>query len=277
MAATALMAPEARTGLAAAGALPVLRNGVTAVVVHVQGGGLLRDGQKFLAPTALVVALAAGHAVARLAARRHTLPYAVLLGALPVLVLPSLAWGAGGRLARTAYPASWTELRAAVAAAPAGDVAVLPWRLYRRFDWNGNRVVLDPMPRLLPRQVVVNDDLPLSTVTVSGEDRRARQITAGLARRDDLADLLRQAGVRYAVVHRRQPGAGEAEAALAELPVRYRSADLLLVELPGSLGPAGHPRPALAVGLGLATVAVTGALCAALRTVWRRRVLGSRR
>ncbi|HYT10094.1 MAG TPA: hypothetical protein VEL73_05470, partial [Mycobacteriales bacterium] len=49
--------------LAAAGAVPVLDGVLTAVVVHVPGGGLLRDGQKFLAPTALAVALAAGHAV----------------------------------------------------------------------------------------------------------------------------------------------------------------------------------------------------------------------
>jgi hypothetical protein len=261
--------------LAAAGRLPVLRSVLTAVVLHAPGGGLLRDGQKFLAPTALVLALAAGHAVARLAAARRTWPYAVLLAVLPVLTLPSLAAGAGGRLAGVDYPAGWLQLRSALAAAPPGDVAVLPWQQYRRLDWNGDRVVLDPLLRLLPRPVVVNDDLPLTTGTVRGEDTRAARVTAGLAAGQDLAGLLRAAGVGYAVVHRTQPGAAAAEAAVAGLPVRYRSADLLLVDLPGPTGPAPRPRPDLGVGLGLAGIALLGALCVALRGIRPRGLLGS--
>jgi len=264
--------------LALAGGLAVSRGALTVVVWHVPGGGLLRDGQKYLAPTALVLALAAGHAVERLAARRRGLPYAVLLGLLPVLVLPSLAAGAGGRLAGVHYPASWTELRAAVAAAPPGDVAALPWGPYRRFGWNGDRVLLDPLPRLLPRPVAVDDDLPLSTGTVRGEDPRAAQITAGLQRGADLAGLLRDAGVRYAVVHRGQPGAAQPEAALAGLPVRYRSADLLLVDLldvPSRPPNAPRPRPALLVGLGMAGLCLVGAFCRALSGIRTRRLLRS--
>jgi len=248
--------------LAAAGALPGVRDVLAALVAHLPGGGLLRDGQKFLAPAALVVALAAGHAVARLGARRRTLPYAVLLGVLPVLVLPSLAGGVSGRLAAVRYPQSWTDLRTEVAAAPAGDVAVLPWRLYRRFAWNGDRVLLDPLPRLLPR-------------AVRGENPRAAGITAGLDRGGDLVGLLRAGGIRYAVVHRTQPGAAAAEAALAGLPVRYRSADLLLVDLPEPVGPAPRPRPILGVGLGIATAAGIGAFCRTLASNRRRRLLGS--
>jgi hypothetical protein len=270
-----LAAGAAGFAVAAAGGLAWSRPLITAVVVHVPGGGLLRDGQKLLAPAALVVALAAGQAVARLAAARRTLPYAVLLGVLPVLVLPSLAAGASGRLTGVRYPASWLQLRAAVSAAPPGDVAVLPWALYRRFDWNGDRVLLDPLPRLLPRQVVVNDDLPLSTVTVRGENQRADAITAGLARGADPAGLLRTAGIRYAVVHRTQPGAGAVEAALTGLPVLFRSDDLLLVEIPGPLRPPPRPRPLLAAGLGLAGLALAGAAGVGLSSARRRRLLRS--
>jgi hypothetical protein len=60
--------------LAAAGAVPGLDAVLRAVVVHVPGGGLLRDGQKLLVPAALVVALAAGHAVDRLARAPRTAP-----------------------------------------------------------------------------------------------------------------------------------------------------------------------------------------------------------
>ena len=237
--------------LAAAGAVPGLDAVLRAVVVHVPGGGLLRDGQKLLAPAALVVALAAGHAVGRLARAPRTAPWAVLLAVLPVLALPGLAWGVGGRLAAAHYPADWLELRAAVAQAPPGEVAALPWGTYRRLDWAGDRVVLDPLPRLLDRRTLADDALPLSGVTVRGEDPRTARVSAGLAAGERLPDLLRSAGVRYAAVHRGQPGSAATERALAGLPVLFSSRDLLLVELPGPTGPTPGDRPWVAVlGLG---------------------------
>ncbi|HEV7653770.1 MAG TPA: hypothetical protein VGP36_03405 [Mycobacteriales bacterium] len=246
--------------LAAAGAVPGLDAVLRLVVVHVPGGGLLRDGQKLLAPTALVVAVAAGYAVARLAAIRTTVPYAVLLGVLPVLALPTLVWGVGGRLAAAEYPADWLQLRAAVSVAPAGEVAALPWGTYRRLDWDGNRVVLDPLPRLLDRRVLTDDDLPLSAVTVRGEDARSAAISAGIAAGQRLPDLLRANGIRYAVVHRTQPDSAATERALAGLPVLYRSPDLLLVELPGEVEPTPENEPWRAIlGLGVAGLA-TGAV-----------------
>jgi hypothetical protein len=239
--------------LAAAGALPGLDAVLRATVVHVPGGGLLRDGQKLLAPAALVVALGAGHAVDRLARAPRTAPWAVLLAVLPVLALPGLAWGVGGRLAASHYPADWQGLRAAVAPAPPGGVAALPWGTYRRLHWAGDRVVLDPLPRLLDRRVLADDALPLSSVTVHGEDARAARVSAGLAAGGRLPDVLRAAGVRYAAVHRTQPGSAETERALAGLPVLFTSRDLLLVELPGPVAPAPADRPWLAmVGLGAA-------------------------
>jgi hypothetical protein len=216
--------------------------------------------------------------VRSLAAARRTAPYAVLLAVLPVLALPTLAWGVGGRLAPADYPPSWTALRAAVDAAPPGEVASLPWTLYRRLGFAGDRVVLDPVPRLLDRRVLVNDDLPLAAATVRGEDARAAAVTAGLAAGQPLPDLLRAAGVRYAVVLRGQPGSAAAEAELAGLPVRLDTADLLLVELPGAVAapPADRPRVA-ALGLGLTAAALAGAAGAAVRARVRPGLLGSAR
>ena len=243
--------------LAAAGAVPGLDAVMRAVVVHVPGGGLLRDGQKLLAPAALVVALAAGNAVDRLARAPRTAPLAVLLAVLPVLALPGLAWGVGGRLTAARYPADWEGLRAAVAQAPPGQVAALPWGTYRRLDWAGDRVVLDPLPRLLDRRTLADDALPLSGVTVGGEDPRAARVTAALATGDRLPDVLRAAGVRYAAVHRTQPGSAGTERALAGLPVLFSSRDLLLVELPGPVAPTPAQRPWVAVvGLGAAVAGV---------------------
>ena len=239
--------------LAAAGAVPGLDAVLRAVVVHGPGGGLLRDGQKLLAPAALVVALAAGHAVDRLAKAPRTAPWAVLLAVLPVLALPGLAWGVGGRLTAAHYPTDWQGLRAAVASAPPGEVAALPWGTYRRLDWAGDRVVLDPLPRLLDRRTLADDALPLSSGTVRGEDPRAARVSAGLAAGERLPDVLRSAGVRYVAVHRTQPGSADTERALAGLPVLFTSRDLLLVELPGPTAPTPADRPWVAVaGLGAA-------------------------
>jgi hypothetical protein len=259
--------------LAGAGAVPGADAVLRAVVGDVPGGGLLRDSQKLLAPAAVLVATCAGYAVDRLAANRARVPYAVLLAALLVLALPGLGWGVGGRLAASDYPASWTALRRAVGD---GDVAALPWTLYRRFDWTGGRVVLDPLPRALDRHVLVNDDLPLSDRTVRGEDARAAAVTAGLAAGRPLVELLREAGVREAVVHRTQPGAADAELALAGLPVRLDTADLLLVEIPGPAAATPPTRPVLAwTGLGLTAFSSAGAGTAAIMRRRDRRLLQS--
>jgi hypothetical protein len=176
---------------------------------------------------------------------------------LPVLALPGLAWGVGGRLTAAHYPADWLGLRAAVAQAPPGEVAALPWGTYRRLDWAGDRVVLDPLPRLLDRRTLADDALPLSGVTVGGEDPRAARISAGLATGERLPETLRAAGVRYAAVHRTQPGSAATERALAGLPVLFTSRDLLLVELPGPTAPTPADRPWLAVvGLGVAAMSL---------------------
>ena len=117
---------------------------------------------------------------------------------LPVALLPSLAWGLHGRLRpRSTTPRAGrpcgAEVDRATAARP-GAVAVFPFTYYRRFAWNGDRVVLDPVPRLLDADVVANDDLPLPNGWSRGEDPRAARIRAGLDRGDDLAPCARRRG-----------------------------------------------------------------------------------
>ena len=113
--------------LAAAGTAPVAPV-LQWLVGHVPGAGLLRDGQKFLMPYALLVALGFGLGAERLATRltRALEPAAgrvLLAGAvlLPVMLLPDLAVGAAGALRPVRYPADWDAVAARVAAAP-GEV-----------------------------------------------------------------------------------------------------------------------------------------------------------
>lgn len=139
---------------------------------------------------------------------------AVFVMLLPVVVLPGLLWGAGGRLAPVDYPKEWRAAQAAVTADDQpGAVLVLPWSAYRGLDWSGQRVVaLDPATKLFDRRTLWNDDLVVGTpdggtVTVTGEDVRAREVArvlapdprTGLPEQLD-AGALGGLGVRYVVV-----------------------------------------------------------------------------
>ena len=118
---------------------------------------------------ALPLALGAGLGARRLADAVRgrgpaVLAAAGLVGAaallLPVIAVPDLVWGVGGRLQPVAYPADWQRVRDVVAAdAGPGDVLVLPFGAYRSFDWNDDRPQLDPAPRWLTRPTVVDDEL----------------------------------------------------------------------------------------------------------------------
>lgn len=215
------------------------------LVVEVPGGGLLRDGQKFLAPFVLVVALALGLTVERIldaGTLRELGPgvaraAAVALVAVPALLLPSLAFGAGGRLESVAYPTEWVDVQQLLDEAPAGDAASFPWTYYRRFGWNADRVVLDPVPRLLGRPVLANDALPLKDMTIAGENPRAARVSEAVDAVGPLTSALMAEGVRYVLVHR--PTAGS-EAVVARFPGAtelHRGPEFVVLDL----GPAAPP------------------------------------
>jgi uncharacterized membrane protein len=162
------------------------------------GFALLRDGQQFVAPLAVVVAAGTGMGLARLP--DWTAP-ALLL---PLVLLPGLAWGAGGRLRAAHYPADWARARAVVTADP-GDVLVLPWDAYRGYAWNDGRRVLDPLPRFLPGRVILNDGVRVAVphrpgIALAPEDPRARAVDGLVRSGAPLADALAAKGVRYVAI-----------------------------------------------------------------------------
>ncbi len=198
---------------AAAYAIPGLRALVDLAVAHLPGGGLVRDAQKFVAPLAVVEAVAFGLGVERLLAapwggpearaRRMRRAAAAGLVAAPVLLLPALAWGAAGRLAAVDYPPAFAAARAAMAADPVpGAVLVLPWHLYMAHPWNGDRVVLDPAQRWFTRRAVGNDDLELVGLTVPGEDPHGARLGPLVRGSAPLGPAMPAAGVRYVLLFR---------------------------------------------------------------------------
>jgi hypothetical protein len=208
------------------------------------GFALLRDGQQFVAPLAVLVAVGVGLAVDRLPDRAGlALPLPLLL--VPLLLLPGLAWGAGGRLRAVHYPADWSRARAIVAADP-GDVLVLPWEAYRGYPWNHGRRVLDPLPRFLPARVIVNDGVTVAVpggrgIALAAEDPRARALDPLVRSGAPLTDALAAQGVRYVAIDAGAPDGRLAgadrlisgpELALYRIPVQVRAHEPHPAQLP---------------------------------------------
>jgi hypothetical protein len=172
------------------------------------GFAVLRDGQQFAAPLAVVEAAGFGLAVSWVlrVARSPLLRdgRVVLTAALviaPVLFLPGLAWGAAGRLRPVQYPASWLAARQIITADPhPGSVLLLPWASYRRPGWNHGEAVLDPWPRLLTRTVLWNDGVQVGSVTLPPEDPAAVALTGLISSGRPLTARLAKDGVRYVIV-----------------------------------------------------------------------------
>ena len=185
------------------------RDALRSVISAWPATGVLREAQQFVAPLALAEACGFGLVVAW-ALNPSTFVEKGFdfaggtLGAValvvPVVLLPGLAWGAGGHLRPTWYPASWlAAARAIDDSAGRGDVLLLPWGTYRRPPWNHGQPVLDPWPRLLSRPVIWNDGTQVGDVALVPDDPRARALDGPIQGTGPLTGTLRAAGVRFVV------------------------------------------------------------------------------
>ncbi len=229
----------AAVGLLLAGAahLPGGEAALEWTVSHVPGGGLLRDGQKWLLPYVVLVAVGAGAAAASVAraVRRRDADLARLLPAVlalvPVLLLPDAAGRTWAALEPIQYPADLAE---AVAVLDRDDgpgyVATVPWSSYRRFSWGNDLSAADPLPRWTHHPAVVSDTLEVTGATVAGEDRAAAAVGAALAD-EEVVPALADLQVGWVLVYRDQPGAGDVDLAGSELVVDGQ--DVGLYRVPG--------------------------------------------
>lgn len=214
--------------------LPALPGGASVArwaVESVPGAGLLRDSQKWLLPLVLFEALLFGAAMLRAGERLRELHWRVALAvaaiALPVLALPDAAASLRSTLTPVHYPRDWAAVARRL---DSGDAAVLPWGSYRRFAWAPGRSVLDPAPRLLPVQTVVDDRLAVSGQVIAGEDPRADEVRRALDDRSGPVAGLRRAGVTWVVVEHGTPGVVPD---LTGLRLVRTGADVTLYEVPG--------------------------------------------
>jgi hypothetical protein len=226
--------------LALAASLPFLRVGARWLVVEVPGGGLFRDGTRFLPPFVLLFAVGMGVGVAALRRRAASTQLAsavALLGLLaPVVALTGLAWGGRGALAAYDYPSDWSNVRTVLAEHGNGTaVLLLPWSVYRQFPWNGGHTLYDPADRWLPVMTVGDDRLFVGGQLVPGETRASAVLTPLVESGQPLAPVLATRGVGWVLVERTTPGGTAITAsALAGLTRSFTGPELELWRVPGA-------------------------------------------
>ncbi|WP_088287640.1 hypothetical protein [Kineosporia sp. A_224] len=241
--------------------LPGGRDLLLLIARGVPGGGLLRDGHRWLAWPAVGVAVLAGFGAAALAdsvGRRSrgavpALPVLVLVASAVVAVAPDLALGLGGRLVPVTYPRDWARVRAALDAADARGgpdrVLVLPWQPFRRFAWSGPAPVLDPASRMLPRPALVDDALSVGGTRLPAEGAGARAVAAGLEDGVLTADELGRLGVGWVLVERGTPGRVPVLPAAPLVRTVVDGPDALLLRVAAQpAGTSSGPGPVLPAG-----------------------------
>lgn len=218
----------------------LLRHAITSL----PGVGLLRDGQKLLAPFVLLVACLFGGAVdvvAR-ALRRHGDEVVALVGLVLVLVPIALVPDGAGTVWRTVQPVRFPEVLDRVASTvdegPADQaLATLPWRAYRNFSWGTGDPSSDPLVRMVDRPVVTSDDLAVGERVVHGESALAARVGDALAR-GRAADVLPSLGIGWIVVYADDPAAGDVD--VSGLSRVFATPELSLYAVPGA---AAVPEP----------------------------------
>ncbi|MEV4240318.1 hypothetical protein AB0J47_34650 [Nocardia sp. NPDC049737] len=225
--------------LPALGATSWGMSGMEWLVTHVPGAGLLRDTQKYVALAMPAYALCAAAGCRAVAVRFATkqparspgmASTAMVFIALLVLPLFDMAWGVGGALKPVHYPVGWQRVAERIDGP--GDVAVLPGGMFRKFPYSGKVAVLDPAPRMLPRDVLQTGELPVHGRTVAGEGARAREVETALLHGDS-ARRLAELGVGWVLVERTTPGPlGESKTTLAQLESVYADPQLALYRVP---------------------------------------------
>jgi hypothetical protein len=249
-------------------------------VASVPGGGLLRDGSRYLALLAPLQAGLFGVGAGVLAGvmREQVGNVALAAGAvlLPIAVMPDLAWGLAGSLRPVDFPEEYAEAREVMVESMAerdeGALLVLPFSSYRAPSWNHGRRTLDPVGRYMPANYVASDVLYVSGRPIEGEDRRARRVQDMLFDADDRADLpraLRGEGIAWALIDlEAEQVLGESVPSLdtASLP-KLHAGDLLVVAELGERVDPNRPDGVLWVGIAWALAGVTSitSLAVALR------------
>lgn len=197
--------------IALLGAFDGTRGVLASLAESVPGGSLLVDGQAWLAPLALFLAVGLAGLVAEAAARVSGSAAVAAVGlvavAAPIALLPGLALGLDGRLENVRIPGGWWAARGELLAADPEGVLVLPLTSVRDWDWNDARETADPAPRYFFGDVVIDDSRTIDGVEVAGTDPRVEEIRAALdGGLDELTPVLASSGIDTILIERNTGG-----------------------------------------------------------------------
>lgn len=207
------------------------------LVRSVPGAGLLRDGQKWLIPFAVLAVLCVAGVVQTVGARLRRAELIALVGLvgvlLPALLLPDAIATADRALTPARYPSDFAAVARLVDGH--GAVVTLPFEAYRRFGWAPASSVADPASRWFDTTVISSDQLRVDGVLLQGEDPVAARTTAALDARRPLRAVLEADHARWALVYRVAGAA--APATPSGMQVAYRGPHLLLwrLRVPGAV------------------------------------------
>lgn len=197
--------------IALLGAFEGTRSVLASLAETVPGGSLLVDGQAWLAPLALFLAVGLAGLVAEAATRVSGATAVAAVGvvavAAPIALLPSLALGLDGRLDNIRIPGGWWEARQELERVDPDGVLVLPFESARAFGWNEGREHADLAPRYFFGDIVVDDSRTVDGIDVAGTDPRVEEIRAALeGSLPDLTSALAANGIDTVVVERNTDG-----------------------------------------------------------------------
>lgn len=197
--------------IALLGAFDGTRGVLASLAESVPGGSLLVDGQAWLAPLALFLAVGLAGLVAEAATRVSGAAAVAAIGivavAAPIALLPSLALGLDGRFENVRIPGDWWVARGELLEANPEGVLVLPLTSVRDWDWNDARETADPAPRYYFGDIVIDDSRTVDGVEVAGTDPRVEDIRAALdGGLDELTPVLASNGIDTIVIERNTGG-----------------------------------------------------------------------
>jgi hypothetical protein len=128
---------------------------------------------------------------------------AVAAACLPLVVLPALAWGLGGRVATSNYPADWFAASNELDPAPARTL-FLPWHGYQPFAFTDGRTVATPAPAFFPGSTLSSSAVevgPLRSDSTSRQQAAVDELVAAGGGRD-FAGAMSQLGVTHVLLAR---------------------------------------------------------------------------
>lgn len=130
-------------------------------------------------------------------------PLAIVAAALPLAMLPALAWGLGGQVSPSTYPQDWATAAMQVDPGPARTL-FLPWHGYQPFAFTDERTIATPAAAYFPGPVLSSSAVELGALRSdsSSAQQAAMDELVAAGGGPDFAGALARLGVTHVALSR---------------------------------------------------------------------------